>query len=52
MDKVFMLLFNFVLATPDGPKAGEYYDPKTDFYVEQEEMDLIQQQFTRALSQA
>lgn len=22
-------------------KMGQYYDPKTDFYVEQEEMDLI-----------
>ena len=22
-------------------KEGQYYDPKTDFYVEQEEMDMI-----------
>ena len=32
------------------PKAGEYYDPRTDFYVEQEEMDLLQAQFNEALS--
>ena len=24
-------------------KEGQYYDPKTDFYVEQSEMDLINQ---------
>ena len=23
------------------PQEGQYYDPKTDFYVEQEEMDMI-----------
>jgi hypothetical protein len=23
------------------PKAGAYYDPTTDFYVEQSEMDMI-----------
>ena len=23
------------------PMAGEYWDPRTDFYVEQDEMDLI-----------
>ena len=23
------------------PKAGQYYDPRSDFYVEQEEMDQI-----------
>lgn len=23
------------------PKEGQYYDPSTDFYVEQAEMDLI-----------
>jgi hypothetical protein len=34
------------------PREGAYYDPRTDFYVEQEEMDLIQEQFTKALSQA
>jgi hypothetical protein len=26
-------------------KAGEYYDPLTDFYVSREEMDLINQAF-------
>jgi hypothetical protein len=24
-------------------KEGQYYDPRTDFYVEQEEMDMINQ---------
>jgi hypothetical protein len=24
-------------------KEGQYYDPKTDFYVEQSEMDMINQ---------
>ena len=24
-------------------KEGQYWDPKTDFYVEQEEMDLLNQ---------
>lgn len=23
------------------PKAGQYYDPRTDFYVEQDEMDML-----------
>ena len=23
------------------PKAGQYWDPRTDFYVEQAEMDLL-----------
>ena len=23
------------------PKAGQYWDPRTDFYVEQEEMDML-----------
>lgn len=23
------------------PRAGQYWDPKTDFYVEQEEMNLL-----------
>ena len=32
------------------PKAGEYYDPLTDFYVEQDEMDLLQDRFNEALS--
>ena len=26
-------------------KAGQYYDPRTDFYVEQEEMDQINKDF-------
>ena len=26
-------------------KAGQYYDPRTDFYVEQEEMDMINKDF-------
>lgn len=25
------------------PKAGQYWDPTTDFYVEQSEMDLLHQ---------
>lgn len=25
------------------PKAGQYWDPTTDFYVEQAEMDLLHQ---------
>jgi hypothetical protein len=31
-------------------KAGEYYDPTTDFYVPQEEMDLLHAEMTRMLS--
>lgn len=27
------------------PREGQYYDPLTDFYVEQEEMDAINQAF-------
>jgi hypothetical protein len=27
------------------PKEGAYYDPRTDFYVSQEEMDALNQQF-------
>ena len=30
---------------------GQYYDPTTDFYVEQEEMDLIEQRIVDTLSQ-
>ena len=26
------------------PRAGQYWDPKTDFYIEQDEMDLINTQ--------
>lgn len=29
---------------------GAYYDPTTDFYVEQDEMDLIQQRIVDRLS--
>ena len=32
------------------PKAGEYYDPLTDFYVEQDEMDMLHARFNEALS--
>jgi len=32
-------------------KEGQYYDPTTDFYVEQDEMDLIQQRIVDTLSQ-
>jgi len=31
------------------PKAGQYYDPTTDFYVEQDEMDLIHNQLIAKL---
>lgn len=27
------------------PKEGQYYDPTTDFYVEQADMDMINNQF-------
>jgi hypothetical protein len=30
-------------------KEGQYYDPKTDFYVEQAEMDLIHARITDIL---
>jgi hypothetical protein len=30
-------------------KEGQYYDPKTDFYVEQSEMDLIHNQLIAKL---
>jgi hypothetical protein len=30
-------------------KEGQYYDPKTDFYVDQEEMDLIHARITDIL---
>ena len=26
-------------------REGQYYDPRTDFYVEQSEMDLINEEF-------
>ena len=31
-------------------KQGQYYDPTTDFYVEQSEMDVINQRLTELLS--
>ena len=31
-------------------KAGQYYDPTSDFYVEQEEMDQINAYFMKVLS--
>ena len=34
------------------PKEGSYWDPKTDFYVEQSEMDLINNQFMERLNRA
>lgn len=32
------------------PKAGQYWDPTTDFYVEQDEIDLLQQRVIDILS--
>jgi hypothetical protein len=32
------------------PKAGQYWDPTTDFYVEQEEMDLLQKRVVDILA--
>lgn len=32
------------------PKEGQYWDPVTDFYVEQEEMDLLNLELARYLS--
>lgn len=31
-------------------KQGQYYDPTTDFYVDREEMDVINQRLTELLS--
>jgi len=33
-------------------KEGKYYDPRTDFYVEQEEMDFINKDFMERLARA
>jgi hypothetical protein len=33
-------------------KEGAYYDPTTDFYVEQAEMDMINSRLTEILSRA
>jgi hypothetical protein len=32
------------------PQAGQYWDPKTDFYVEQDEMDQIHKRMVDILS--
>lgn len=34
------------------PKEGQYYDPTTDFYVEQSEMDLIHNRLMNTLKSA
>ena len=31
------------------PREGQYYDPKTDFYLEQSEMDQVHQRLTDLL---
>jgi hypothetical protein len=33
-------------------KQGMYYDPTTDFYVEQDEMDMINKDFMERLARA
>ena len=33
-------------------KEGQYYDPRTDFYVEQEEMDEINRAFMERFARA
>ena len=33
-------------------KEGSYYDPKTDFYVEQSEMDMINNRLMEVLARA
>lgn len=32
------------------PRAGQYWDPKTDFYVAQDEMDMLNLELHRMLS--
>lgn len=32
------------------PKEGQYYDPTTDFYIEQDEMDMLQDHIVNRLS--
>ena len=32
------------------PKEGSYWDPRTDFYVSQDEMDAINLQFMRTMA--
>jgi hypothetical protein len=34
------------------PKEGAYYDPTTDFYVEQSEMDMINNRLMEVLARA
>jgi hypothetical protein len=34
------------------PKEGAYYDPTTDFYVEQSEMDMINNRLMEVLKRA
>lgn len=34
------------------PKEGQYYDPTTDFYVEQSEMDIINNRLMGMLARA
>jgi len=33
------------------PKAGEYYDPRTDFYVDRSDVAVLQQQIIDKLTQ-
>jgi hypothetical protein len=32
------------------PRAGQYWDPTTDFYLEQDEVDMLQQRVVDILS--
>lgn len=32
------------------PKAGQYWDPKTDFYLDQEEWDLLNKDLVKFMS--
>ena len=32
------------------PRAGQYWDPRTDFYVEQDEMNLLHTEMMRSLA--
>ena len=42
--------FNFTgLVLYYDPREGQYYDPKTDFYLEQPEMDQVHQRLTDLL---
>jgi hypothetical protein len=34
------------------PKAGAYWDPRTDFYVMQDEMDMLNNQLMERLARA